>query len=160
MNDGYADWLGIAPEGKFPVRKGTPQDAEQVHRRLAHAAGRRRHQEAAGRGLPAGGARRAAGSPDTFRRWGITQGQGALVGATLGELPVPKAVSDADRRRGRRRAGGEAGRRGRARHPEVACSTELSAPAGRHGAAARRPAAATLRAAREPGRAGCCSRRP
>ena len=25
-----------------------------------------------------------SGSLDTFRRWGITQGQGALVGATLG----------------------------------------------------------------------------
>jgi multiple sugar transport system substrate-binding protein len=34
-----------------------------------------------------------AGSVDTFRRWGITQGQGALVGATLGELPVPQAIA-------------------------------------------------------------------
>ena len=32
-------------------------------------------------------------SPDTFSRWGITQGQGDLVGAILGELPVPQAVS-------------------------------------------------------------------
>ena len=32
-------------------------------------------------------------SPDTFRRWGITEGQGKLVGATLGELPVPKAIN-------------------------------------------------------------------
>ena len=31
-------------------------------------------------------------APDTFRRWGIPQGQGALVGAILGELPVPKAI--------------------------------------------------------------------
>jgi multiple sugar transport system substrate-binding protein len=28
-----------------------------------------------------------------MQRWGITEGQGALVGATLGELPVPKAIS-------------------------------------------------------------------
>jgi multiple sugar transport system substrate-binding protein len=34
-----------------------------------------------------------ADSLDTFRRWGFTQGQGALVGATLGELPVPQAVA-------------------------------------------------------------------
>ncbi len=27
-----------------------------------------------------------------MRRWGITQGEGALVGATNGELPVPKAI--------------------------------------------------------------------
>ncbi len=27
-----------------------------------------------------------------MKRWGITEGQGALVGATNGELPVPKAL--------------------------------------------------------------------
>ncbi|MEV4893879.1 bicyclomycin resistance protein, partial [Nonomuraea sp. NPDC055795] len=32
-------------------------------------------------------------SPDTFGRWGIPQGQGKLVGVTMGELPVPKALS-------------------------------------------------------------------
>jgi multiple sugar transport system substrate-binding protein len=30
---------------------------------------------------------------DTIARWGITQGQGDLIGASLGELPVPQAVS-------------------------------------------------------------------
>lgn len=29
---------------------------------------------------------------DNMKRWGITEGQGALVGATNGELPVPKAI--------------------------------------------------------------------
>ena len=29
---------------------------------------------------------------DNFSRWGITQGQGDLIGASLGELPVPKAI--------------------------------------------------------------------
>ena len=29
---------------------------------------------------------------DNLSRWGITQGQGDLVGASLGELPVPQAV--------------------------------------------------------------------
>jgi multiple sugar transport system substrate-binding protein len=31
--------------------------------------------------------------PDRFDRWGFAQGKGALVGATLGELPVPKAIN-------------------------------------------------------------------
>jgi multiple sugar transport system substrate-binding protein len=31
--------------------------------------------------------------PDDFDRWGIAQGQGDLVGAILGELPVPQAVA-------------------------------------------------------------------
>ena len=33
-------------------------------------------------------------APDTFNRWGLPQGQGALVGAMQGPLPVPKALSD------------------------------------------------------------------
>ena len=35
-----------------------------------------------------------ASGVDKFSRWGITQGQGDLIGASLGELPVPKAVAD------------------------------------------------------------------
>ena len=94
MNDGYPDWLGFAPEGKIPARTGTPQEPEQVLDAVAHVARRGRHQEAAGRASTRRTCSTAlAGSLDTFRRWGFTQGQGALVGATLGELPVPQAVA-------------------------------------------------------------------
>ncbi|MEU8234292.1 extracellular solute-binding protein [Actinoplanes sp. NPDC048967] len=93
MNEGYTDWLGIAPEGKFPVRKGTQQEATKF--------------TTAWNDLPAGvDTKKPLGdvyakdvitalqsSPDTFQRWGFPQKQGALVGATLGELPVPKAVN-------------------------------------------------------------------
>lgn len=93
MSDGYLDQLGSAPEGKFPTRAGTPEEPTRF--------------VDAWRTLPAGVDRRVplgelyppsvldalAGSVDTFQRWGITQGQGALVGATLGELPVPQAVA-------------------------------------------------------------------
>jgi multiple sugar transport system substrate-binding protein len=93
MNEGYADWLGIAPEGKFPVRKGTKDDAAKF--------------TTAWNKLPAGvDTKKPLGdiylpaviealqkSPDTFQRWGFPQKQGALVGATLAELPVPKAVN-------------------------------------------------------------------
>ena len=93
MSDGYLDSLGSAPEGKFPTRSGTPEEPTRF--------------VDAWRTLPAGVDRRVpldelypapvldalAGSVGTFRRWGITQGQGALVGATLGELPVPQAIA-------------------------------------------------------------------
>ncbi|WP_232665716.1 ABC transporter substrate-binding protein [Pseudonocardia sp. TRM90224] len=93
MSDGYVDWLGFAPEGKFPTRTGTRSDPQQYTE--------------AWRTLPAGVDTKAPladfyppavltaleTSPDTFRRWGITQGQGGLVGAMLGELPVPQAIS-------------------------------------------------------------------
>ncbi|MCM0676573.1 extracellular solute-binding protein [Micromonospora phytophila] len=94
LGDGYPRWFGMSPEGRFPVRKGTAEEPEKfltawntspagvdVKKPLAEVyddqvlADLRR-------------------SPDTFQRWGLTQGQGKLVGAILGELPVPKALND------------------------------------------------------------------
>jgi multiple sugar transport system substrate-binding protein len=93
MGDGYSDWLGFAPEGKFPVRFGTPDDPQKFVN--------------AWRKLPTGVETKAplsdfyppdvldslAGSVNDFARWGITDGQGGLIGAMLGELPVPQAIS-------------------------------------------------------------------
>jgi multiple sugar transport system substrate-binding protein len=93
LADGYPDWLGFAPEGKIPARTGTKEEPEKF--------------ATLWRTLPAGVDTKKpladfyppevldalSGSLDTFRRWGFTQGQGALVGASLGELPVPAAVA-------------------------------------------------------------------
>ena len=86
MNEGYADWLGIAPEGKIPVRQGaadwkTLPAGVDSKKPLAEI-------------YPADVLDTLSKSPDTFQRWGFPQKQGALVGATLGELPVPKAIND------------------------------------------------------------------
>lgn len=93
LSDGYEQWIGFAPEGKVPVRQGT---ADEPTRYIdAWAA------------LPAGVDTRAPlsdfysaevldalrNTPDTISPWGIPQGQGALVGAALGELPVPQAIA-------------------------------------------------------------------
>lgn len=93
MSDGYVDNLASAPEGKFPTRSGTREQPTQfvdVWRTLP--AGVDRKEPLAGIYPPAvlDALTRSVG---TFRRWGITQGQGALVGATLGELPVPQAIA-------------------------------------------------------------------
>ena len=94
MSDKYVDWLAIAPEGKVPVRQGP-------------AAGDTAYLEQ-WEGLKAGVDTKAPlseyygpdvlkavqSSPETFSRWGLTQGQGDLVGATLGPLPVPKALAE------------------------------------------------------------------
>lgn len=92
LTDGYVDWVAIAPEGKFPVRAGTAENpTEYVD---------------AWKGLDMGVDTKApmadfypqevidilASGADTFSRWGITQGQGDLIGASLGELPVPQAI--------------------------------------------------------------------
>jgi multiple sugar transport system substrate-binding protein len=93
MADGYERWIGFSPEGKVPTRRGT---AEEPTRFIdAWAA------------LPAGVDTKAPLSdfypaevldalrtaPDRIAPWGIPQGQGALIGASLGELPVPQAIA-------------------------------------------------------------------
>lgn len=92
MGDGYTKWLGLAPEGKIPVRTGTKDDPGMFTRAWGT--------------LEAGTDEKAPlstlysstvldllqRSPDNFARWGLTRGQEALAGAMLGELPAPKAL--------------------------------------------------------------------
>jgi len=94
LNDGYEDWAAIAPEGKVPVRKGTPSDPNKFID--------------AWKEMEVGVDRKAplskyygqdvldilAQGADHFDRWGIEQGQGALLGAMTGELPVAAAVGE------------------------------------------------------------------
>ncbi len=94
LSDGYEPWIAIAPEGKVPVRFGTEDDATEFSDIWAT--------------LPVGVDTKApladfygdevidvlAAGPEGLSRWGITQGQGDLIGASLGEMPVAAAVSE------------------------------------------------------------------
>ncbi|MFB4349917.1 extracellular solute-binding protein [Microbacterium sp. CR_7] len=94
MGDGYEPWIAIAPEGKVPVRTGTADEPSRFSDLWAT--------------LPAGVDTKAplsdfyapevleavAAGPADLARWGITQGQGTLLGALQGELPVATAVSE------------------------------------------------------------------
>ncbi|WP_084960966.1 ABC transporter substrate-binding protein [Thermoactinospora rubra] len=86
MNEGYERWIGMAPEGKFPTRT---TFAEAWNKLPAGVNTKKPLAEI----YPADVLEALRKSPDTFARWGIPQGQGKLVGATMGELPVPKALS-------------------------------------------------------------------
>ncbi|HWR85153.1 MAG TPA: bicyclomycin resistance protein, partial [Rhodoglobus sp.] len=93
MSDGYEPWIAIAPEGKVPVRLGTPEEPTLYSDAWAT--------------LPAGVDTKAplsdfyspevleavATGPENLARWGIEQGQGDLLGALQGEQPVAEAVS-------------------------------------------------------------------
>ncbi|MEU8301503.1 extracellular solute-binding protein [Micromonospora sp. NPDC048909] len=94
LDDGYPRWFGMSPEGRFPVRKGTTGDPEKFHTawNTSQAGVDAKKPLADVYGEPVLDTLRT--SPDTFQRWGLTQGQGKLVGAILGELPVPKALAD------------------------------------------------------------------
>ncbi len=93
MNEGYPGWLGIAPEGKFPVRKGTQQEPAKFTDAWDQLPAGVDSKKPLGEVYPKDVIAALQRSPDTFQRWGFPQKQGALVGATLGELPVPKAVN-------------------------------------------------------------------
>jgi multiple sugar transport system substrate-binding protein len=86
MNEGYERWIGMAPEGKFPTRKGF----EDKWNKLPAGVDTKKPLADI---YPADVLEALRKSPDTFARWGIPQGQGKLVGATMSELPVPKALS-------------------------------------------------------------------
>lgn len=94
FNDGYLDWLAVAPEGKFPMRQGTADNPTQFIDGWG--------------GLETGVDRRATlgefydaetlatllAGASNFDRWGFAQGQGALVGAVYAANIVPQALRD------------------------------------------------------------------
>ncbi|MFC5817546.1 ABC transporter substrate-binding protein [Nonomuraea harbinensis] len=86
MNEGYERWLGMAPEGKFPTRQGYAEKWEALEAGVDT-------KKPLGDVYPPEVLEALRTSPETFDRWGIPQGQGKLVGAVMGELPVPTALS-------------------------------------------------------------------
>ena len=93
MSDGYEPWIAIAPEGKIPVRAGTDRTTHQVLDAWASCEVGRRHQGAAVGLLRPEVIDALTDGTDTCSAGRIPQGQGDLVGAIQGELPVPKARS-------------------------------------------------------------------
>ncbi len=94
LGEGYLDWLSVAPEGKFPMRRGTPEDPEAFIKGWSN--------------LEVGVDRKAPLSDfysqevlntiiqgaNNFDRWGFAQGQGELVGALYSELLFPQYIAE------------------------------------------------------------------
>ena len=95
MNDGYLDWLGLAPEGKVPVRTGTTDQPTKFTDAWTHLRTGVERTKPLSELYPPGVLKVLATSTDTMNRWGFLQGQGRLVGAQLAELPIPKALAAA-----------------------------------------------------------------
>ncbi|AXK34550.1 extracellular solute-binding protein [Streptomyces armeniacus] len=92
MNTGYADWFGMSPEGKIPVRGGTaddPRKFERAWRDSSVGVDKKKPMNEVFRPELLDQLTEAVGR---MKRWGIEQGEGVLVGATNGELPVPKTI--------------------------------------------------------------------
>jgi multiple sugar transport system substrate-binding protein len=95
MNDGYLDWLALAPEGKVPVRTGTTDQPTKYTDAWTHLKTGVERSKPLSELYPAGVLKELATSPDTMNRWGFPQDQGRLVGAQLATLPIPKALAGA-----------------------------------------------------------------
>ncbi|MEM1428730.1 MAG: extracellular solute-binding protein [Pseudomonadota bacterium] len=94
MNDGYTQTLSIAPEGKFPVRKGTPDAPAQFEEAWAQ--------------LPVGVDRKAplgdlyeasmieeiVGGLDVAQRWGVAEGQLALASKMINAQAINRIVRE------------------------------------------------------------------
>ncbi|GAA1561202.1 ABC transporter substrate-binding protein [Kribbella lupini] len=93
LDQGYEDWFGMAAEGKFPVRHGTAADPDKFDQAWDKADIGVDTRKPLAAIYPAPVIDELRDGVGKMQRWGITEGQGALVGATLGELPVPKAIS-------------------------------------------------------------------
>ncbi|MFC0111486.1 ABC transporter substrate-binding protein [Kibdelosporangium aridum] len=88
----YPEWIGMAPEGKIPARRGTvadPQRFTTAWERMPACVDTKRP---LGEIYPPETMRELRESTDHFRRWGFDQRQGVLMGAALSEMPVSKAV--------------------------------------------------------------------
>ena len=95
LNDGYLDWLGLAPEGKVPVRTGTPDQPNKFTDAWTHLQTGVENRKPLSEVYPPEVLNELATSTDTMNRWGFPQGQGRLVGAQLATLPIPKALAAA-----------------------------------------------------------------
>ncbi|HZA84310.1 MAG TPA: extracellular solute-binding protein [Actinomycetes bacterium] len=93
MSEGYADWLALAPEGKFPVRSGTKDNPEEYNQAWTKLQAGVDEKKPLSELYPPEVLDALTKSTDTMNRWGFQQGQGRLVGAQLAELPIPKAVA-------------------------------------------------------------------
>ncbi|MCB0047373.1 MAG: extracellular solute-binding protein [Caldilineaceae bacterium] len=94
FNEGYLDWLAVAPEGKFPMRQGTPDEPNKF------IDGWQTLSTGVDRKMPLG---EVYGSDviqtliegaGNFNRWGFGVGQGALVSPVYESLVVPQALND------------------------------------------------------------------
>jgi len=94
MGDGYLPWIEIAPEGKVPVRAGTPEEPQQFSDAWATLDAGVDTRAPLSEFYSADVLETIAAGPEEISRWGIPQGQGDLLGALQGEQPVATAVSE------------------------------------------------------------------
>ena len=91
---GYLDWLGMAPEGKFPLRAGdasSPSKYSDGWKTLDAGVDTRATLASI---YDAETMKSIEAVPDNINTWAIPQGQGALLGAVETQLTIPQVLGD------------------------------------------------------------------
>jgi multiple sugar transport system substrate-binding protein len=94
LSDGYLDWLGLAPEGKFPLRTGDATSATKFSEGWKNLEAGVDTKAKLADIYDADTITALENVPASIDRWAIPQGQGALLGPVNTELPISKAVGD------------------------------------------------------------------
>jgi multiple sugar transport system substrate-binding protein len=92
MSDGYVDWLGLAPEGKFPTRLGTAENATEYADAWGSLEAGVDREEPLGEIYDDETMNALTTSSETMKRWAFSQGAGNLIGALVTENTVPSAL--------------------------------------------------------------------
>lgn len=94
LSDGYEDWFGLAPEGKFPVRLGDETDPAKFENAWkARPAGVDTKKPLA-EVYDADTLEQITSIADRIDRWAISQGQGDILGAVNVQLPIAKVIAE------------------------------------------------------------------
>jgi multiple sugar transport system substrate-binding protein len=95
LSDGYARWMALSPQGKYPVRLGDAADPERFARQWAGLRSGVERKAPLNRFYSAASIESLGEGVRSFRRWGFEQGQAALLGAMRGPQPISKALGAA-----------------------------------------------------------------
>jgi multiple sugar transport system substrate-binding protein len=94
MTDGYVRWLGLSPQGKYPVRSGDKAEPEKYSKAWANLESGVDKKAPLSESYSKESIASLGEGVNRFERWGFAQGQGALIGALSGEQPVASAVAE------------------------------------------------------------------
>ena len=94
MNDGYTSTLAIAPEGKFPVRRGTADDANKFVEAWSKLPVGVDRKAPLSELYPAETIERIVGGLEGASRWGVTEGQLSLASKIINSQIINRVVRE------------------------------------------------------------------
>jgi multiple sugar transport system substrate-binding protein len=94
LSTGYTDWLGMAPEGKFPVRTGDSSDPQKYTDAWKDLKAGVDTKKSLSEIYDADTITALENAPKSIDRWAIPENQGGLLGPVNTQLVIPKVIGD------------------------------------------------------------------